>query len=293
MDEKDWEIITVLHDMKNVTKAAKKLYITQPALSFRLKNIERFFDVTLVLRGRKGIQFTPEGEFIVTKAREHLKNITAMRDTLSNMRKTVSGIIRIGSTNYTTRYFLPAILKRFKAMYPSVEFRVSTGVSKDIYKLTGDGDVHLGLVRGVFPWNEEQIFLFKEKLCIVSNSEFSFPDLPLMSRIQYTIAPTNQEQIDAWWNERFSVPPSIAMSVDRADTCYELISQGFGYGILPTSILSGQPRLYVREMTYLNGEPVERPVWVIFSKTAMQLRLVREFVQMIRSLKYPHDYAAP
>lgn len=286
MDAKDWEIVLTLHEVKNVTRAARKLFMTQPALSLRLKNIEQFFDATLVLRGNKGIQFTEEGEYLVEVAREQVRTIARVRDTLTNMRKTISGIIRIGSTNYTTRYFLPYILRKFKEANPLVEFRVSSGVSKDIVSMVHNNDVHIGLIRGVFPWDGEEHLLFKERMLVVNREPFRFEDLGSMPLIHYQIAPSNQEQLDKWWDERFAAPPSVAMTVDRADTCYELISQGFGFGFLPTSILAGQNGLARREMRFASGKPVERRVWAILHKETRQLRLVEAFLQMLTSLDY-------
>lgn len=286
MDGKDWEIILALHETMNVTKAARKLFMTQPALSLRLKNIEQYFNTTLVLRGNKGVQFTQEGEFLLQMAREQIKTIARIHDTLINMRDDISGIIRIGSTNYTTRYFLPLMLRSFKEAYPRVEFRVSSGVSKDIVTMVHDNDVHVGLIRGVFPWDGERHLLFKERMLVVNREPFQLDDLAAMPLIHYQIAPSNQEQLDKWWDERFSAPPATAMVVDRADTCLELIAQGFGFGFLPASILVDQKNLACREMRFASNAPVERFVWSILHKETRQLRLVDAFVRMIETLDY-------
>lgn len=286
VDVKDWEIILALHETMNVTKAARKLFMTQPALSLRLKNIEQYFNTTLVLRGNKGVQFTQEGEFLLKMAREQIKTIAHIHDTLTNMRDTVSGIIRIGSTNYNTKYFLPLMLRAFKEAYPLAEFRVSTGVSKDIVSMVHNNDVHVGLIRGVFPWDGERHLLFKEQLLVVNQAPFRLEDLPSMPLIHYQIAPSNQEQLDKWWDERFTAPPSVTMVVDRADTCLELIAQGFGFGFLPASILVGEDGLACRKMRFLSKAPVERFVWAILHKDTRQLRLVDAFVRMVCSLEY-------
>lgn len=286
MDEKDWEILTVLHETKNITRAAKKLFISQPALSLRLRNIEQYFNVGIVLRGKKGIQFTEEGEYLAEQAREHLRGMARIRDTLLNMRSTLSGVIRIGSTNYTTKYFLPHILREFRKRYPAVEFRVSTGVSKNIIQLLNDHDAHIGFIRGSLPWDGERDLLFKEKMYIVNKDPFNIGDLGSMPMIHYQIAPPNQDHLDRWWNERFAFPPSMSMIVDRADTCFELIAQGFGYGFLPASILAGQTDLHCLEMIYNSGKPLERAVWMIYYKEMHQLRLVRTFADMVRDLDF-------
>ncbi|MDR1241617.1 MAG: LysR family transcriptional regulator [Deltaproteobacteria bacterium] len=286
MDARDWEIIAALYEEKNVTKAARKLFMTQPALSLRIKNIERFFDAALVVRGNKGVQFTEQGEFLYDLARSQIKTIADAHDKLANMRSSISGLIRIGSTNYTTKYFLPVILRHFKEAYPLAEFHVITGVSQDIANLVGRGDAHVGFVRGKVQWEGEKQRLFSEKMLLVNADPFEMASLPSMPMIRYAVSPPNQEQIDRWWRERFAGPPSIAMVVDRADTCYELIAQGLGFGFLAESIFGGQEKLPHREMRYLSGESVERVVWVIHHKEAAQLKLVSAFMRTISSLNY-------
>ena len=53
MNERDWELLRVLYEVKSITRAADRLFITQPALSIRLKNIESYFNTTLVIRNEK------------------------------------------------------------------------------------------------------------------------------------------------------------------------------------------------------------------------------------------------
>ena len=61
MDEKDWLILKTLYEQSSITKTAATLFISQPALSNRLQQIEDRFGTQIVVRTKKGVQFTPEG----------------------------------------------------------------------------------------------------------------------------------------------------------------------------------------------------------------------------------------
>lgn len=82
MDERDWKIVTILHEQQNITKASKLLYITQPALSTRIKQIEEDLGIVLLNRGNKGITFTREGETVVEFAHNHLSAMDIFRQQL-------------------------------------------------------------------------------------------------------------------------------------------------------------------------------------------------------------------
>lgn len=132
MDEKDWLMLKLLYEKKNITKTAEALCLTQPALSRRLQLMEEAFKIKIAERGRKGIQFTSQGEFLASQADKALYSFQRIKEQLQNMETEISGTIRIGASNLFTKYFLPDLLMEFKERYPKVEFKVSTGTSRTI-----------------------------------------------------------------------------------------------------------------------------------------------------------------
>ena len=82
MDEKDFELLQALADSRNITKAADKLYITQSALSKRIRSIERELGVELLLRSHQGIRFTPSGEAVLAHSRAAAREMEQMRRNL-------------------------------------------------------------------------------------------------------------------------------------------------------------------------------------------------------------------
>lgn len=75
MNEKDWVILQTLLENHNITKAAEKLYISQPAITYRLQQIEREFGAQIVARGKKGVEFTSQGEYIVHFAKDMIQRL--------------------------------------------------------------------------------------------------------------------------------------------------------------------------------------------------------------------------
>ena len=68
MDEKDFELLEALDETRNITHAADKLYMTQSALSKRIKSMEQELGVEILLRSRQGIRFTPAGEKVLERS---------------------------------------------------------------------------------------------------------------------------------------------------------------------------------------------------------------------------------
>ena len=64
MEDRDWLIIKVLNEQKNITKTAQALFISQPYLTTRIRHIEDEFGVKMIYRGSRGVHFTPEGDYL-------------------------------------------------------------------------------------------------------------------------------------------------------------------------------------------------------------------------------------
>lgn len=79
MKDFDWELLHELYKNPNLTKVANVLYITQPTLTKRLQHIEAEFDVTIVERTPKGLEFTPEGKYLAEQALEDLSQLLEQR----------------------------------------------------------------------------------------------------------------------------------------------------------------------------------------------------------------------
>jgi DNA-binding transcriptional LysR family regulator len=284
MDYRDWEIIKVLYQQKNITKASQVLFISQPALTNRLKQIEEELGVKLFNRGRWGVQFTPQGDYLAGCAEEALKYYRQVKENLSNMSNDYTGTLRLGVSNFFTKYKLPYILKLFQEQYPRVEFKVMTGWSSQVFKAIYNQDVHIGFVRGDYNWKEQRHLLFEENVCIASKKKLDINDLPNLPRIDYKTDYVLKSLVDNWWTENYSQAPLISIEVDQVDTCKEMVVNGLGYGILPNLILNGIEGLHKINLTDSKGNPILRRTWMYYHEQTLELNLVKAFVNFIRDL---------
>ena len=85
MDEKDYELLHALDETRNITHAADKLYMTQSALSKRIKALEQELGVEIVLRSRQGIRFTPAGEQVLLHSAAAAREMEKMRRQLASI----------------------------------------------------------------------------------------------------------------------------------------------------------------------------------------------------------------
>lgn len=284
MDERDWQLLQILYKEKNITKTAQHLHISQPALTTRLQNLENEFNVRIVNRGRRGVQFTPQGEYLAKSANDMLLNIQKIKENVLNMQDNVEGVLRLGVSTFFTDYMLPNLLKLFKTQYPNIEFKVTTNLSGHIAHLIYNQDVHVGIVRGEYSWKDQKHLLFEETICIASKEKIAIEDLPNLPRIDYHTDPMLKSSIDNWWIEHFTQPPLISIEVDKADTCKKMVINGLGYAILPSMLLNDTHDIYKMDLRTSDGKPVIRKTYMIYYKDALKLKIVKAFVDFIESV---------
>ena len=286
MDNRDWQLLKILYEEKNITKTAEKLYISQPALTNRIKQIEKFYNTKIAIRGRRGIQFTPQGEYLAKEASELLRNFEEIKENIVNMEHEVAGTLKIAVSRYFTKYQLPQILQEFKEIYPNVEYRIITEWSSNVFNLIYNRDVHIGILRGDYTWSEHKHLMFVENICLASSNVINLENLPKMPRIDYHTDAILKSYLDNWWSENYTAPPFIYIEVDQVDTCKEMITHGLGYGIVPSRIIAGVKNINKINITRQNGEPILRNTWMFYNEESKNLKLVSAFIDFIKGFNF-------
>lgn len=287
MDERDWKIIKVLYEEQNITRTAKRIYITQPALTARIRQIEEDLGTLLLYRSNKGIIFTETGKKAAKFAAHILGEIQNFREVVAHMEDDIAGIVRIAAPNILASYYLPRLLGQFQEMYPKVMFDVKIAKSSDVFTMMKDSDLHFGFVRNDVAWpDDEMVLLAMNHVCAVAAHPFTLEDLPSMVRVDYDTDQYYQAILDRWWSDTYSEPPNIGMKVSNLELCKEMVFNGLGYGILPSILVRGNPKLCTHVLCRRDGTPLERRTWLLFKNDLMNIKLLQVFLDFVRECDF-------
>lgn len=281
LDEKDWKLLVNLYAEKNITKTSKKLYISQPSLTYRIKQLEKEFGITLLHRGNKGITFTSEGEYLVKYAEKMLSELRQAEDALANMNNQLQGTLRLGSSSNFAHYELPSILEGFIYLYPDIDVQLKTGWSTDILELLQSESIHAAFIRGDIKWSGEKMLLSEERMSIVSKHEINLGDLPQLNYIKYDTDQHLKTTLDNWWIKTFDVPAHVSMEVDRIETCKEMVKKGLGFSVMPNMSLRREDDLYTKEIK-IDGQPVTRQSWLLYKSDMIDLKIVESLSHFVK-----------
>jgi DNA-binding transcriptional LysR family regulator len=128
------------------TRAAEQLCMTQPAVTFQIKQLEEHFDARLFERDRGGIVLTPAGRMVLEYAERILELNDELDQRVGDLRGAVSGPLLLGCSMTIAEFILPRILGEFKALHPQVQPHMTVANSEAIENRVADHTIDLGLI---------------------------------------------------------------------------------------------------------------------------------------------------
>ena len=282
MNEKDWKILALLKEELNISKVARQLYFSQPALSARIKLIEKELGCNIIERHRTGITFTEMGETVTSYAIDALKNLEKLKDNLNNASGELSGTLKIGCSNSIAELFLPKIFKSFKSQYPKIDLNVNAGFNDDIYQDLLSSKIHIALIRGNYPWDGIKAFLYDDPFCAVNSTPFTIDSLPSLPGIFFSAENQFSNEVNNWWVNTFDRDPIISMNVSSLNVGLNMVENGLGYSILTSSRIQDKPNLYSINLE-LNGRVLKRETWLFLSKSAEKNNAAKCFLSYLEN----------
>lgn len=130
------------------TQAARELFITQPAVTRHINELEKSIGRPLFNRHGAHISLTAEGALMLKFVHEILAGYERLDEELGRMRDTVSGGLRIGASTTVAQYILPAILARFRSGYPEIGISLIGDNTSHIETLVGEKKIDIGIIEG-------------------------------------------------------------------------------------------------------------------------------------------------
>jgi DNA-binding transcriptional LysR family regulator len=146
MADRRLQVFYTVAKQLSFTKAAEQLFMTQPAVTFQVKQLEEHFNTRLFERSHGRIALTPAGRLVMDYA-ERVLTLTEEMDTrVADLTGTVGGPLMLGASTTIAEYILPKILGEFKAGHPEVQAHMTVANSETIVNRVADHALDVGLI---------------------------------------------------------------------------------------------------------------------------------------------------
>lgn len=179
MDLKRLHYFVTIAETLNITKAAEKLHMSQPPLTYQLKALEEELGVTLFERSTRKMELTSAGSKFLERATQILDLVQL---TTEEFRDLSSGVqtVRIGFVASSAALLSPEKLKAFHRKYPDIHFSMKEGNTYEVLEYLHHGHIDIGLVRTPFNGEKYDItYLPDEPMIAVRHTPFPTDRLAL------------------------------------------------------------------------------------------------------------------
>ena len=129
MDDREWKTFVTVVDEGNITRAAEKLFLSQPALSYRLRHMEKALGHSLLLRTAEGIALTAQGEIFYDYCKRMMQDQEALENAMNSASGKIQGTLKIASSINFADYELPAFIESLPRTIPRCSYS-----SKDCFQ---------------------------------------------------------------------------------------------------------------------------------------------------------------
>jgi DNA-binding transcriptional LysR family regulator len=274
------------------TKAAEALFMTQPAVTFQIRQLEEHFNTRLFDRAHGRIALTPAGQVALEYA-ERILGMSAELDTrLKEMSGHVSGPLLIGASTTIAEFLLPQVLGEFKARYPGVVPRLFVANSEAVQDRVAERALDLGFIEG----DSHLPSLVTDVVCDDELQVVCAPAHPLAKMksaspkaltehayISREPGSGTREVIDHYLQKAGVTPDSlqVVMELGSPEALKGLVATGLGFAIMSRATVAKETQLGQLVQVPLSPR-LDRHLSVVYPKERFHSRLVSGFVQFAK-----------
>lgn len=270
MDFRQLETFVEVAKLKSFSKAAEKLYITQPTVTNHIQNLEKELGTLLINRLGKTITLTHAGNIFYNYAVNILNTCDKAKFDLATYKGKIQGHIQIYSSSVPRNYLLPKIISSFLKFYPDVTFTIGDGDSKNVVSSILDGETDFGILGAKYSSNSlKYINLMDDELLLITpnNDEFpyenySFIDKEVLFKVRFIIredgSGTRALVEDVLQKSNIPLDKiNIIGIIEDSNTIKELVSLGVGVSFFSKRAIKSDLELgrfkafYIKDLKFI------------------------------------------
>ena len=300
LDLKDIDYVLAVAQYQSVSQAAKALFISQPALSKYLGNLEKRLGVPLFDRSGRQLALTEAGELYVKYAREIARSADGLREALGEFSRRQAGSLAVGMVRSGWQQEMPPIVSRLRERYPEATFRITDTLSIQLERKVLDSAFDLGLTSlpPQLPGLDSEVFERNLVLLAVPSRSplarrgvpreglpYPWIDLGHAGGSDFILQEKNCRMRliadEVFQQERFT--PKVLLSTESTFAALEYASAGVGVCMITDDYISLAPAAGGLRY-FCVGEPVAwAPFGAIYRKGSPLSPLARDFIRLCKA----------
>ncbi len=294
MDFRQLETFVNVAKLKSFSKAAEKLYITQPTVTNHIQNLEKELGTLLINRMGKKISLTKAGTLLYKHALSILNSFEMTKFELDVFKGHIQGHLEIASSSVPRKQLLPKIMSSFLNKYPDVTFTVLEHDSRQVINSILEGDYDFGIVGANFGNNNlDYLKIMNDRLVLIAPIDFredlnNFDTITMEEILDCNFilreeGSGTREVLQSWFNERGINTDDIRVIayIEDSDCIKELVALGSGVSIVSERVIKNEIQLNKVKALYIKDLNIERDFYFVYHKNRQLTPLGETFKEHV------------
>jgi LysR family transcriptional regulator, low CO2-responsive transcriptional regulator len=273
------EIFAVVVQAGSFSAAAQRLYMTQPAVSQHIQDLESSLGTSLFLRGRRGVSLTPAGEKLYDYTQMILRLVAEAESEVTNVENISARQISIGATPGVSVYLLPEWLRGFRDKFPNLNIAVQTSITTDHITGVMDHTLDIGFVEGELDRVQRKglgyLGLRPVTLLVVVGAQHPWANRASVTLDMLNNQPFITRQLNSrtrvWMDNLFAehrVTPHIIAEFDNQEAIKQAVMSNMGVTILPDYAVVHEKIAGLLHTLPVEGVDLQRELKLIYDAEA-------------------------
>jgi DNA-binding transcriptional LysR family regulator len=301
MADRRLQVFHTVARLLSFTKAAESLHMTQPAVTFQVRQLEEYFNTRLFDRTHNRISLTEAGKRVYEFSDRIFVLYAEMENAVRDMTGEISGVLIIGASTTIAEYMLPSLLGDFKKKYPDIKVHLKVSNSDGIVSMVENNDIDLGVVEApVMNKNLVMEECRKDRLVAIvppqhplaAKQRVKLRDLLGDAYIAREEGSGTREVIQEYLSDlgMHASDLHVSMELGSPEAIKGAVEAGMGISIAPEVTI--QKELQLGTLVALELDPpIERPFSFVHQKQKFRQRAMDELLDFARAycLSHKHD----
>lgn len=289
MADRRLQVFHAVAKQLSFTKAAEVLFMTQPAVTFQIKQLEEHFNTRLFDRGHGRISLTPAGELVLLYAEKILSLSSEMDVRLGEMTGEIGGSLLVGASMTIAEFMLPRILGEFKSMHPNVRPRLVVANSESIETRVAEHTLDIGFIESPSHQpnlqtenccDDELMVICSPKFPLAKAKEVAPQQLTEHAFVSREPGSGTREFTDAYLRKNGVAPEDMQMVMEMGSpiSLNGVLETGLGFSIASRASVQKAQRL--GDLVAIPLKPrLMRTLSMVYPKEKFRSKLVTTFVE--------------
>ena len=289
MADRRLQVFATVARLLSFTKAAESLHMTQPAVTFQIRQLEEYFNTRLFDRTHNRITLTDAGHMVKQYADRIITMYNEMDNEVRKMTGDIQGPLIIGASTTIGEYFIPGIVGTYQSSYPDVKVRLHVANTNGIIHMVENNHIDIGIVEGPVVnknlvkeviWNDELVLICPTSHALAQQKKVKLHeilDYPFISREEGS---GTREVVENYFTKQKveSDQINIIMEFGSPESIKSAVTAGLGVSILSVATMEKELALHSLAAVPLTP-PLKRSFSIVYQRQKFRLRAMEEFLE--------------